>query len=457
MTAVMPRRRNRVTLAHWRPDSVLVEAWPIALCTVLMPVMFLLGLQGLVWALPGVVLSWRLLRQRRTRIPAAAVLLGIALVWMLASGLQVRMGGFPLFAYRWTLFLGAFATELYLINVSTRKVPTERIAQWLGALWIAMVVFGWIAIVFPLDTKSPFLSVLPGPVAGIPFLDSISAWRMAEVQGFLGYPLPRPAAPFPAANGWGSAMGLLFPVFVKVWLVEAAHRRRLLGLAILAVATVPIIYSFNRGLWLSIILSLGYLALRRLLQGHVRALIAIVAGGIVAVILLMVTPLGDLATEKVDTAGDSNDSRNELVDLAIDGAFESPLLGHGAPERIREDLPPAGTHGMIWFLLYVHGFVVAGLYLTWLAIEIVRSAPSRSPGSLWFHLALVVAGLQTFVYGMLPQVVLVGILAGLARREALVARRARNAVVGTDRRPPRTRTGHSGEELDMATTGAAGR
>jgi hypothetical protein len=430
MTSLGAHQIRHVTLARWRPDRALADAWPIAICTTALPLMFLMGLQGLVWAVPGVVLSVRLLRRQTTRIPFGVALLGVALVWMLLGVLQVRMGGLPLFLYRWSLFLGAFASELYLINTPTQRVPTERVAQWLANLWIALIVFGWLAIAFPLDTPSPLLLVLPKPVSSIEFLDSISAWRMAEVQGFLGFPLPRPAAPFPAANGWGSATGLLFPVFLKVWLAEATGRRRTVGVWILVASMVPIVYSFNRGLWLSIGLCLAYLAVRRLLLGRVRVLLAILAGVAVVVALLVFTPLGDLATQKVTTAEDSNDSRNELVHQAIAGGKESPLLGNGSPERIREDLPPIGTHGMIWYLVFVHGFVVTGLYLGWLGIEIVRSGTSRAAGSIWFHLALVVAGFQTFIYGMLPQVVLVGILAGLARREAKRRRTVPAEVVG---------------------------
>jgi hypothetical protein len=298
------------------------------------------------------------------------------------------------------------------------------VAQWLADLWVALIVFGWLAIVLPLDMPSPFLLVLPKPLSTIEFLDSISAWRMAEVQGFLGFPLPRPAAPFPAANGWGSATGLLFPLFLKVWLAEAAGRRRTLGIWILVASIAPIVYSFNRGLWLSIGLCLAYLAARRLLGGNLRVLLPILAGAAMVLALLNLTPLGDLATQKVTTAEDSNESRNELVHEAIAGAKESPFLGNGSPERVREDLPPIGTHGMIWYLVFAHGFIVTGLYLSWLGIEIVRSGPSRSAGSIWFHLALLVAGFQTFIYGMLPQVVLVGLLAGLARREAMRRRPA---------------------------------
>lgn len=403
---------------RWRPDPVIRSAWPIVVCTAALPIMFLVGLHGLIWAVPGVVLSLRLLRRPATRIPGSALLLLVALAWMAASVLRIDAGGLPLFAYRWILFLGAFAAEVWLMNTSEARVPTDRVVRWLASLWIAMVGLGLAAIFVSLDMPSPLLRVLPHAITNIDFFESISAWRLAEVQGFLGFPLPRPAAPFPAANGWGSAMGLLAPFFISSWIVDARGVRRQLGFLVAAVAVIPIIYSFNRGLWLSIAVCVGYVAVRQLLRGRVLALVMLAGFALALVAALTVSPLGDLANEKVETAGDSNDSRSEVYDEALAGAKESPLLGNGAPVVIREGLPPAGTHGMIWYLLFVHGFIATGLYLGWLGLEIFRSAPSRSPGSLWFHTSLIIAGLQTLFYGMLPQVVLVGIVAGLAQRAA---------------------------------------
>ncbi|MGI9577132.1 MAG: O-antigen ligase family protein [Microthrixaceae bacterium] len=406
-------------------DRPMREGWPIMACTAAMPLMFIGGLQGIVWVVPGVVLSVRLLRRPTTRIPRSALLLGMALVWMLFSIVQVKLGGLPLFAYRWTLFLGAFASEVYLVNVSGEKLPTQRIVRWMASLWIANIAFGWMAILFAWDLPSPFLIAL-GPAGNIEFIEFISAWRLAEVQGFLGFPLPRPSAPWPAANGWGSATGLLFPFFVSAWLVDARGRRRVVGVLVLAAAIYPIVMSFNRGLWASLAIVMAYLALRRTLAGRPGAVALVVVAGFAVALIYLLTPIGDLADTKVDTADDSNDARGLLYQKAVEGAQESPLVGNGAPRRFSPDHPPAGTHGMLWYLLFVHGFVVAGLYVGWLAIELIRSAPSRSPGSLWFHTAILVAAFQTMIYGMLPQVVLVGITVGLARRAARDWRRDRD-------------------------------
>ena len=44
------------------------SGWPIGLCTAGLGFMFAFGFQGLIWAVPGVVLSWRILTRPTSRI-----------------------------------------------------------------------------------------------------------------------------------------------------------------------------------------------------------------------------------------------------------------------------------------------------------------------------------------------------------------------------------------------------
>jgi hypothetical protein len=80
-------------------------------------------------------------------------------------------------------------------------------------------------------------------------------------------------------------------------------------------------------------------------------------------------------------------------------------------------MPPVGTHGMLWYLMFVHGFVGLALFLTWLGGEVLRSGRVRTTDGWWTHLALVIGLVQVPFYGLLPQVVLFGIAAGLSHRE----------------------------------------
>lgn len=393
--------------------------WPIGLLTIGMPVLFLVGMHGLAWALPALVFGFGILARPDIRLPKGAGWLLLLVGWELLSALQLRGAGpLMLFGYRWLLWLGALTSLIWLANLPERFLPSERVERWLAALWIWMMVFGAIAVFAPLDIASP-VQRLMGPMGRVPFVDDISRWRMAEIQRVKDIWLPRPSAPFARTNGWGAATGLLMPFFIKVWLVKARGRRRLLGLAALGLGLIPMSFSVNRGMLASVAVALVYLAIRRVLQGDVRALIAVVVGALLIGTIVVLTPAGTVIQDRLTKADDSNETRGDVYALAFQGSMESPLIGHGAPRKVpNSSLPPVGTHGMIWYLMFVHGWPALVFFLVWLGGEVVRSARIRGPDDWWAHLSLLIAGVQIAFYGLLPQIVLIGIAAGLARRNA---------------------------------------
>lgn len=394
--------------------------WPLWPMTVGMPLAWLVGVHSFVWCLPTVVFGARILSDRNVRFPRSSIPLVGFLGWIVLSTAMLRsVQGIGLFAYRWLLFAGALATLVWLVNVSRQRVPSDQIVDWMAQLWIWLVVFGYLGIIAPnLSTASPFQVAL-GPLGRVGFVDELTRWRFAETQGFLGYALPRPAAPFNATNGWGAAIGILTPFFIRSWIVQPDRARRQKGYLLGLAALYPIIVSVNRGLWISLGVALVYFAARKALRGRFAAM-AVLVGALLAVgALLVATPAGDLVGDRLDNSERSNDSRSSLYGLAFDGAVESPLVGNGAPERAASapDLPPVGTHGLLWYLMFVHGFVGMALFVGWLAGEVWRSGRVRRADGWWTHLALLIGLVQVPFYGLLPQVVLFGIAAGLSHRE----------------------------------------
>ena len=398
-----------------------LAGWPVWAFTAGMPLAFLLGVHGFVWCLPGLVFGARILADRSARIPPSSVLLLAFLGWSLLSLSVLTSGnGLLLFGYRWLLFAGALTCLIWLVNVGEDKVPTSQVVDWLAALWITLIVLGIGGILLPnLSTPSPFAVAL-GPTGRIGFVKELTEWRLAETQGFLGYPLPRPAAPFGATNGWGAAMGVLTPFFIRSWIAEASPVRRRKGIAIGLVGVYPILISVNRGLWVSLGVGLVYFAARKALRGRFGPFLVLLGAMVAVVALLVATPAGTLVADKLDKSGKSNDARSTLYHLAFQGAIDSPLVGHGAPEHapgFPKEMPPVGTHGLIWYLMFVNGFVGLGLFLGWLAVEVLRSGRVRTSKGWWAHLSLVIAVVEVPFYGLLPQVVLFGVAAGISHRE----------------------------------------
>ena len=405
--------RRRRTL---RPDRA---AWPIWLFTAGLPYSFLIGIHGLAWLAPALVFGARILASPRVRFPRSSIPLAVLVAWALLSLVVISPAEYPIFFYRWLLFAGALTSFVWLVNVRRDAVPTERIVDWLAAMWICLMVFGYMAALFPnLIVASP-LGVIVRPIQSIPFLARISEWRFAENHHFMGYPVPRPAAPFGAANSWGSAVGILTPFFIRSWLVDADPGRRRKGWALLAFGVYPILLSVNRGLWMALIVAFIYFAARKALRGRFAAVGVLLVAVFTTTALLVFTPAGSLVVDRLDHSEKSNAARSNLYELSWQGAKASPLVGNGVPKAVPNDptSPPVGTHGLIWYLMFIHGFPALILFLGWLTIEVFRSGRVVEPLAWWTHLSLVIAFVEMPYYGLLPHVILIGIAAGLSHRE----------------------------------------
>lgn len=416
-----PPTRRPARIRTLRPTRA---TWPLWAITAGMPLMFLIGAHGLVWPVVSVVLLLRLVRHREATFPWTSAPLVLFVCWTPLSFSATTPSALPIFTYRWLLFAGCLALLVWIINMPTDVLPTERIVDWLAALWICTIALGYVAQLLPtLDMPSP-LSTLLGPLGRVDFVARISSWHLADNDEFLTTSYARPAAPWAAANSWGAAVGILTPFFIRSWLVDASRRRRRVGIALLVASAVPIIMSANRGLWIGLTVALVYYAARKAFRGKFGAVAVLFAAVALVGVALVVTPAGNLVNDRINGSDDSNEARSELYVDAWKGALDSPLVGNGVPRPTNyyENSPPVGTHGLIWYLMFIHGFVGLALFLGWLGIEVFRSGQVRTTLAWWAHLSLVIAVVEVPYYGLLPHVMIMGIAAGVAHREATAAK-----------------------------------
>ena len=416
----VPERRDAASATdrhRYRPDRA---TWPIWGFTAGMPLAYFLGAHGLVFNLPAFVFGARILADRSTRFPRTVIPLAAFCAWALLSSSMVPFSSIPVFAYRWTLFLGALTTLIWVVNVREEIVPTKKLVDWLALLWIVMIAFGYLGQIFGGFTMSSPLTRLLGPAGRIDFVARITEWHLADVQPLLGRNVARPAAPFPAANSWGAGVAILIPFFIRSWIVDASRRRRRVGLLLLLAAVLPIVVSVNRGLWISLAVALGYFAARNSLRGKFTPILVLMVAVLSVGVIYVATPVGSVVTDRFSSAEQSNESRSMLYRDAWHGALESPLVGNGVPRATDyyTNSPPVGTHGLLWYLMFIHGFVGLALFLAWIGVEVYRSGRTRDPLAFWTHLSLVIALVEVPYYGLQPHVVLIGLIAGIAHREA---------------------------------------
>ncbi len=421
MTAAVATRFLGPTRGHTRP-RLLPSGWPlIALCSG-MPVLYLLGIHAFMWALPAIVFGASLISTRHVTVPAVAIPLVLLVGWIPLSALLLSPGEMPLFAYRYTLFASTLAVLLWVVNTSETEFSTARLVRLLGRLFITLIGFGYVAMLLPrFSAPSVFQMAAPRAIVDIPFVFDLTRIRFAELQTLVTIDAPRPAAPMAYTNGWGSTVGLLAPFFFVDYLLSHDRRRRRRGLLIGAAAIVPIIVSVNRGLWLSLSVALAYVAIRRALAGDLRLLIGVLVAAALVVNALLLTPLGTTVAERFQDQEASNETRSSLYEAAFDYTKESPLVGWGAPIDVGL-YRQVGSHGLLWYVMFVHGFPAVMLLLAFTVFALAATARAPTPTALFAHISVVIFAIQLPYYGLLPQIVVTGLAIAVCWRERTRAR-----------------------------------
>ncbi|NNE96463.1 MAG: hypothetical protein HKN24_10585 [Acidimicrobiales bacterium] len=389
------RRQNRT------PQRVLPD-WPIKAAFVLMPLYFLLGLQGFMWVVLAVPML-AALGQKRDLVVFKGTswwmfFLGAALLSAVNLDTVGRVAG-------WTLRFGYFAAAiiygLYMLN-GGRSLRVSTIVRCLTFLWMATVVGGYLGFVFgAFSYRSPMYFVMPADLLENELINTLVTPGFADLQNIIGVELPRPKAPFAYTNTWGSMLALLTPFAVISLTEKDVGLNPTLIRVMLAASVVPAVVSLNRGLWLSLGIGCAYVAVRLGLLGSGGLLIRMMfAVGALALVLL-ITPLGDLIVTRIDT-GHSNEGRFELVMTSVEGTAERPLLGWGAPRPNRDGLPPIGTHGQLWYLMFSHGILGAVSYCAFFASVGLRTWRQPSASGLWAHAVLIIGAVQMLFYLTMP-------------------------------------------------------
>jgi O-antigen ligase len=409
----LPTRWDTRAARSWLPPD-----WPVVLICAGMPLTFLLGIHGFVWVLPVVVFGAQLLvRREPVTIPRAAIPLLLLVAWIPVPLLQLHPGQLPLAVFRYMIFASPLFCFVWLVNQHEETVPTRRLVRMLSILWMTLIGFGFLAILFPhFSAPSPIQRIGPGFIFSNEYVRDLTRFQFAQVQSLVSEEVGRPSAPMAYSNGWGSTLGLLTPFFILDFFVLGSLRRKRTGVLIGAVAMIPIVFSLNRGLWLSVGLGLIYVALRRALQGNVKVALVLGAGLLILFGALAATALGDVVQQRFEIAGESNNARSALYEVAFDITKEQPVTGYGAPLEVDGLWREVGTHGLIWFVMVCYGFPGAILLVAWVLAMLVSSARAPNQIALWSHVAIVVFAIQIPIYGLLPQLVLMGIVAAISVR-----------------------------------------
>jgi hypothetical protein len=404
-------------------------AWPIVALLAGYPIWWALGIADymfIVLAVPMAVrlYTWRSQGRRLLRLPpgfslwllflicmlAGAATLGLTAPGTISSSLGNRIVAF---GDRGASYLAVTVLLLFAGNLTERELSRRRLAWLLGLVGIYAIIGGFAGIVFPnFQLTSPLVLVMPVGLQNNTLVQSMLHPALTQVQGILGEAEGRPKAPFDYTNSWGDSLTILLPWLLVAWWATRRQRRK--GLAVAALALVPLIYSLDRGVWIGIAVTVIYLAVRFAARGKLGLLAVVGSGAAVVIFVILVSPLHSLIGARLTSEENSNTIRASLNALAVRDAIASPLIGYGDERHQRGSAASiaigptpacsscgqaeAGSTGQFWLLLVCDGFLGTALYLGFFAYGMWRYRRDMTPYGLAGVLVLLLSFVYMFTY-----------------------------------------------------------
>jgi hypothetical protein len=420
-----PSPRRSIGPTHSAPSRpAVLPAWPLAALLAFYPLWWALGLGVLIFPIMAVPMVVALVRGRAggrpVRLPPGfawwalflvAVVVSIAALGADPHGTVPEHASERLLAvgYRLLMYVSLTVLLVYAGNLTETELPRRRLVRLLGWLFVVTVVGGLLGMFAGrFAFTSPVELLLPTDVRSKGFVQSLVHPYAAQIMDVGGGAAPRPAAPWGYTNTWGNNFCLLVVWFVVAVWADPARRARLstkvLAVACLAISVLPVVYSLNRGLWIGLGVAIGYVALRYVLAGRIWILGALALAGAGLVVAMMATPLGGVVSARMDN-GKSNGVRTFLIERAMDGVVESPVIGFGSTRNTiggRNSITvgesskcercgnfTVGGNGQLWQLLYAHGAVGTVTYLGFFGYGLWRFRRDRSPVGIAASAAIV--------------------------------------------------------------------
>ncbi|MCW2636002.1 MAG: hypothetical protein JWQ99_2369 [Blastococcus sp.] len=364
--------------------------WPLTALLVLYPLWWALGLGTLIVFLLALPMALQLWRRRPVLVPPGFGIWLLFLLWVVASTIMLpanppgtlpdtASGRLVSVAFNLAGYVSATIILLYAGNLTEEEFPRRRMVRQLGFLSLVVLAGGLLGtFAARFEFTSLVETLLPKRVAADVFVRSLVHPAASQLQEVLGFVSPRPSAPFGYTNTWGNCLALLIGWFVVSWMQDGSRRRRLFGLACLALTAIPVVYSLNRGLWLGLGLVVAFMALRLAARGHLALLGALLVGLLVAGAVIAASPLATIIEGRFDNPK-SNAIRTFTLDRTLEVVAISPVIGFGAPRAalgsansiaVGQDSgcprcgnPTLGSNGQLWLLLIAQGFGGAALYV----------------------------------------------------------------------------------------------
>jgi polysaccharide biosynthesis protein PslJ len=426
-----------------RTGPHLAWGWPIYILFGGLFVWWFLGVSGFIQAILALPLLVALVfRFQGVAMPRAFWYWVLFLFFMFVSATQLSgLDNWLSWGWRMSIYVGATIMFLFVYNSPRQSLPARNIVNVLAAFWVLTVVGGLLAMALPNHVFNSLMEyVMPQRFLSNSFVKALVIPSTTAGKAFPALGIYRVKAPFIYTNQWGSAFALTLPFAFAV--ITQTRRRgvRLAFGSLLVLSIVPLVFSLDRGSWLSAAAGSAY-GIVRMAQGGrgrsrrmARAARSLLFIGVVVLVLVLVSPLGGYILTRIN-AGYGDTHRQLLYSSSLTLITRSPVLGFGAPVSLNvlnPSAPPGpsiGTHGTFWTVLVSNGIpamVFFGLWFLYAFFKTFRRIPStggRNPeAAFWCHVAIFTAMIQLPYYEILPwglPIVMIAAATALRERKPL--------------------------------------
>lgn len=367
-----------------------------------------MGFGTLGFLIVAVPLGYHLIRRSVLVVPRgfgfwllflSIMLVGVVVLWTPIPGLVLEPGISRIlpWAYRLAWFVAVTVVLLFIGNSTERTLPRKWLLLLMAWMFALTVVGGYVGqFLWQHEFPSLLEIILPRSLRSNVFLNSLIHPGLAQLQDILGYPDPRPKAPFDYANSWGANFGLLLPLYLASWRYMRGGLQRGLFITLLVFAIPPVIFSLNRGLWAGLGVLAAVLLIRLVLNGKWLAMVAAGVLAVIAYAVLLTTPLWEVLETRLANPH-SNEGRSNLAETTLATVLQySPLIGFGSTRQRQGNFfsiaagatadchqcspPQLGTQGSLWYLIFGTGLLGT---LMFCAFIFRRTVPVMSRKTSW--------------------------------------------------------------------------
>lgn len=415
-------------------SALLPPAWPIYGLFLGLYVWWALGLGGFIQAMITLPLLFVLLwRGGFLEVPRRLWVWLLFLAWMVVCALQIR-DFTKLFSFGWrgSIYVGSTLLFLWLFNTPREILPASTVVKVMALFWVMVVLGGIFGSLVPnVSFTTPAEVLLPSALTQNDLVKGMVHPSTSSERAFTGTGIYRPKVPFFFTNMWGAVFALTLPFALGALSVLRSVLWRRLLMVMLVVSIAPLVFSFDRGAWLSASVGVAYAVFRVLRGPRAKAARLLIVGLVLLATIVMVSPLGSLILFRLQH-GYGDEKRQLLYETSVDSVLARPIFGYGStvPLGGRPNSPSVGTHGQLWLILVSNGIPGAIFFFGWFVYAFFRTWRFPPPESdrdgnsrFWAHVVVGVALVQAPYYEWIPWgLPIVMVAAALAWREAVLVR-----------------------------------